>query len=185
MVTDGPSGSLLCPKLGTYPGVFGIVWRDSKLPYTHVYLWSTQEYSGVLHARLQLFSRSDFHLLLSLTCSYAIHASLFISVSLFLSLYGPCCCSPIKHFSDGVSLKHIPRRIYTGNEIAQRWYAFTQKLVDSKSTDIQANSIWGCLFDTTSMATFTQQQNTVVNPVFESLNWFHSHTIKLFMGVTT
>ncbi len=39
--------------------------------------------------------------------------------------------------------------------------------------------------NTYSMATFTQQQNTVVNPVFESLIWLRSHAVRLFTGVTT
>ncbi len=34
-------------------------------------------------------------------------------------------------------------------------------------------------------ATFTQQQNTVVSPVFESLIRLRSHTVLLFTGVTT
>ncbi len=33
-------------------------------------------------------------------------------------------------------------------------------------------------------ATFTQQQNTVVSPVFESLIWLRSHKVRLFMALT-
>ncbi len=39
-------------------------------------------------------------------------------------------------------------------------------------------------YSNVSEATFTQQQNTVVSPVFESLIRLHSHTICLFTEVT-